>query len=79
MISCRDVVNILASDELAMTSRWKRTEVWLHLAMCKHCTRFAQQLASIRKVAQSFVVESGLWPVRADFEERVLGRLNGEG
>ena len=78
MISCRGVVNILASDELAMTSRWKRTEVWLHLAMCKHCTRFAQQLARIQKIAQGFMVESEVWPVPADLEERVLDRLTGE-
>jgi len=78
VISCRGVVNILGSDELAMASRWKRTEVWLHLAMCKHCTRFAQQLASIRKIARGFMAESEFWPVPATLEERVLDKLTGE-
>jgi hypothetical protein len=47
--------------------------------MCRHCTRFAQQLTGIRKIAQGFMVDSGIWPVPADFEERAPGRLTGEG
>jgi len=68
-----------ASDELAMPSRWKRIDVWLNLAMGKHCTRFAQQLPSIRNIAQKFMVESELCSMRADFQERARGRLNPEG
>jgi len=78
VISCRAVANILASDELAAAGRWKRIEVWLHLAICKHCTRFAQQLAQIRKIARGFMVEFESRPMPADFEERMLDRLTGE-
>lgn len=76
MISCRAVAKILASDELAAASRWRRIEVSLHLAMCRHCTRFAQQLARIRRIAHEYMFESGTVP--PDFEERVLARLRGE-
>jgi len=46
--------------------------------MCKHFTRFAQQLANIQKIAKRFVAKSVWWAARANFEECVLGRLNGE-
>jgi len=78
VISCRAVANILAADQLAGASGWKRVEVWLHLAMCRHCTRFAQQLASIRRIARGLVRESQYGPVPIDLEERVLDRLTRE-
>ena len=75
MISCRAVAKIVASDALAAASRWSRFEIWLHLAICRHCQRFAQQLAGIRKVVRGFMAESASEPVPADLEERVLERV----
>jgi len=39
--------------------------------MCKHLTRFAQQLANIQKIAKGFMAKSGWWAVRVNFEERL--------
>ena len=78
MISCKAVTDIVASDGLVDASRWKKIEVWLHLAMCRHCARFAQQLATIRTIARGFMAQSASEPVRADLEQRVLDRIKRE-
>lgn len=52
MIRCKEVTQLLASDQLA-EQRWvKRVEVKFHLWMCRNCARFAKQLAQIRETAR---------------------------
>lgn len=78
MISCRDVANILAACELAEATGWKRIEVWLHLAMCTHCARFAQHLVSMRKIACALARELQYGPAPTGLRERVVDRLTGK-
>lgn len=47
MLTCRQVVRILGSDE-PLTLR-KRIELRLHLMMCKHCSCFYRQLRMIKE------------------------------
>ncbi|MBI4904028.1 MAG: zf-HC2 domain-containing protein [Acidobacteria bacterium] len=72
MISCKQVAELLTSDQLQSQSWWRRMEVRLHLAMCTLCARLARQLNQIRAGARGLregnEADGGL-------EERLIRRL----
>ena len=45
MLKCSEIARILSSGE--ETSWMKQAQMKMHLAMCKHCSRYAEQLRSI--------------------------------
>jgi len=53
MISCKSVAKLLTSDQLQAQSWWKRTEVRVHLAMCKFCSRLSRQIEQLRSAARA--------------------------
>ncbi len=53
MLRCREVVRLVASDELADTGRARRLAVRMHLAMCRHCRRYARQIREIGRAARA--------------------------
>jgi len=73
MISCKDVSTLLVSDRLESQKWSKRWEVRLHLAMCRHCSRFARQLRQLSAAARAMRLDL---PADPDFEERLLERLS---
>ena len=56
MYRCSEVVRLVSSDEYVTADVLKRLRIWLHLAMCVHCTRYARQLralaAAFRRTAE---------------------------
>jgi hypothetical protein len=74
MISCKNVANLLMSDQLQAQSWWKRMEVRLHLAMCRFCSRLARQMEQLRSAVQGVSQQEGADP---DFEDRLIRRLSG--
>jgi predicted anti-sigma-YlaC factor YlaD len=52
MQNCKEVSRIVASDEIEGAGLWKRFSVWFHLLMCRHCRRYARQIASIGALAR---------------------------
>ncbi len=74
MIRCKEVATLLSTDQLAFQPVWRRVAVRVHLMMCRHCRRFARQMALLTKAAASlgatFDAEVG-----ADFSQRVQERL----
>lgn len=46
MLSCREIVSILNSEE--KVPLLKRAELRMHLAMCKHCSGYAKQLPILK-------------------------------
>jgi predicted anti-sigma-YlaC factor YlaD len=73
MISCKEVAGLLMSDQLREAGRWKRFEVRMHLAMCRHCSRLARQIAEMARAARS---RAQAGEPRAGFEERIRERLS---
>jgi len=71
MISCKDVSTLLMSERLHSQKWSKRWEVRLHMAMCRHCSRFARQLRQLSAAAKGIRVDHP----DSDFEERLLDRL----
>ncbi|MGI8958310.1 MAG: zf-HC2 domain-containing protein [Bryobacteraceae bacterium] len=72
MLRCREVSELLSRDELGGAPRWTRLAVKVHLAMCRHCSRFARQLAQIRAAAIGSFAQN---EVNAEFESRLVQRL----
>ncbi len=60
MLSCKELVRALASEELEEAGRRKRLAVKFHLVMCRHCRRYASQLKALRSTAKR------LWGTEAD-------------
>ncbi|MCI0657219.1 MAG: anti-sigma factor [Acidobacteria bacterium] len=77
MLTCREVTRLLASDEYLDASWGRRLAIRLHLAMCRHCRRYASQMRAIRAAA------SALWnswvqdPARLDRLERRIWAARG--
>ncbi len=80
MFSCRKVAELLSSDLLASESLSTRLQARFHLWMCRHCVRFARQLAQMRAVARSRQIIEGLDPVSGgeSLEDRIIGKLFGK-
>ena len=60
MPKCREVAAAVASDELARRLWHQRLAIRLHLAMCRHCRRYAAQLAAIGAGARSLYASEAL-------------------
>jgi len=65
MLRCKEVVHLVASAELAQAGWMKRLSVRIHLAMCRHCRRYAAQLRRIGRAARE------IWGVDGDEEESI--------
>ncbi len=72
MMSCRQVARRIASGQLADAGRGTRLAVRLHLLMCRHCRRYAAQLAAIGAAARNLLGETPI-PSR-ELEEAIVQR-----
>lgn len=72
MISCKNVSELLMSDQLQSQSWWKRLEVRLHLAMCDLCSRLARQLEQMRAAARRMRYRDEADP---GLEDRLISKL----
>ena len=74
MIRCKEVATLLSTDQLASQPVWRRVAVGIHLLMCRHCRRFARQIARLKQAAAelgtAFDAEVG-----PDFSQRVQEKL----
>lgn len=57
MLSCKEISQILASDE--DLSIMRRTELRMHLLMCKHCSNYNKQLKFLKKGMQKLFQKRG--------------------
>lgn len=69
MLSCNEMMRLGASGELEEASWGTRFRVTMHLAMCRHCRRYARQLRMIADAARRIAADR---VVRPEFEERVI-------
>jgi len=52
MLKCNEVSQLIASGEAENLSWMKRMELRLHLMMCQHCRRYADQLKTLGSLAR---------------------------
>jgi hypothetical protein len=72
MISCKEVAELVMSDQLQAQSWWKRLEVHLHLTMCEFCSRLVRQVEQLRSAARRVSDQDEADP---DFEDRLIRLL----
>ena len=53
MLSCREVSHLIAGRPLEETGWWRRLSLRLHLAMCRHCRRYAGQMQAITQAIRT--------------------------
>ncbi len=72
MMSCRSVSELLSREQFRTAPFLTKVSVRAHLAMCRHCTRFARQLGQMRALVRLSVSRQDADP---DLEKRVLEKL----
>ncbi len=75
MLKCRDVEQLIGSDEIRDAGLMERFAVYMHLAMCRHCRGYARQLRAIGNAARGVYKDYREDPERL---ARLLGRITGQ-
>ena len=68
VLNCKEVTEIISSDQLLKTGGWHRVAVRAHLLMCRKCRRYQEQIRQIGAAARQ------MWRSQPD-EAVVLDRL----
>jgi len=76
MMTCKEVSQSIATDEL-QTANWRqRLAVKLHLLMCRHCRRYSRQIREIGDAAQEIFGRDSLDHASRDrLRDSILDRL----
>ncbi len=72
MLSCRELVSLVANDELAAAVWRRRLVVRLHWLMCRYCRRYAAQLRAMAQATRKLLEGGEADPTRLD---RLKGRI----
>ncbi len=75
MFSCAEVVRKVASDEAVNADFWEKLRLRMHLAMCRHCSRFVRQLKEMKQAAKdvsTVIPEAEVADARARVVEGLL-------
>lgn len=75
MLRCREVTQLVGSDELARAPWRVRFGVRLHLAMCRFCRAYARNIRQLGEVARRLAVAE---PVPAESVARVVAAVRRE-
>jgi predicted anti-sigma-YlaC factor YlaD len=54
LLSCKDVSRLLSQAEERPMSGWQRVRVKWHLAVCRMCRAFDQQMAFVREAMRRY-------------------------
>jgi anti-sigma factor ChrR (cupin superfamily) len=71
-MTCKEVSTAVASEDLPRFSWRKRIGVRLHLLMCRHCRRYAAQLAAIGNAVRRLYRDE---PQTKSLEDSILNLL----
>jgi predicted anti-sigma-YlaC factor YlaD len=74
MMPCKQVATLLSTGDLAGSGVRTRLAVRFHLAMCRHCRAFKQQIDAIGRLAGRLSRQYDEEPA-PDFEASVARRL----
>jgi hypothetical protein len=74
MPTCREVVRLLASEQLKEAALTRRILVRLHLMMCDDCGRYAKELEGLGEVARDAFRQPLDAARLSDLEKAILKR-----
>jgi len=69
IISCRTATAMVTDAQEGKLSMWGRVRYRLHMGICKHCTRYRQQLETTRDELSTLSTED---PVSPDTKASLL-------
>ena len=79
MLSCREVIQKVASDRFSAAGRWERFWIRLHLFLCRHCRSYEGQLRDIGAAAREVWSDPSLEPSSLEqLKEHILENLDGD-
>lgn len=73
MMNCKQVSTLVSMGDIDTAPMAQRLGVWMHLAMCRHCRAFRQQLVRIGQTARVISATLEREP-SAGFEAEILSR-----
>ena len=59
MLTCKDVATAIGQDDVRPVPTWRGLALRLHLLMCPHCRRYANQIRAIGTAARRLLRERG--------------------
>jgi len=74
MMTCKDVSTLVSTGTLSDAPMARRLAVRLHLAMCRHCRSFRQQVAAVARGARNAAAAHAAEP-SPEFESAIPDRL----
>ena len=76
MHTCRDITRLIASDTYLEAGLWERAKIRLHLAMCRACRDYVEQMRLLGEQARALLGRpesgEGTDPERERLENRIL-------
>ena len=74
MPPCKEVVQLISSDELLRQPWHRKLSVRVHLLMCRHCSAYVLQIRAIGQAIRDRYTEDDLDSMAKDLVERLKGR-----
>lgn len=74
MMSCREVAGELSAGTVGNRPLGGRAAVWVHVAMCRRCRAFREQLRHLAVLVRAQAAVAADEPAPT-FEHRIVGRL----
>jgi anti-sigma factor ChrR (cupin superfamily) len=76
MLRCKQVIKMVASDDLVDEGPWLRLKIRLHLMMCRHCARYAAQIRAIGAKTRERFHPSEQRSAVEDVQQRIIDSAN---
>ena len=75
MLTCAQVTRLIASDEYVREGFLRRLGIRMHLAMCRHCSRYFRQLRYLARLLREIGTEVPSSEIQT-VKDRIVERLS---
>jgi len=77
MLKCKEVSMLVSSDSLNEAGFMKKLEVRMHLMMCRHCSRYFDQMKSVGQGAKHLAHNQKAGPEQIErMEKNILDEIH---
>lgn len=74
MLRCREIAEVVADAK--SLPWWRKPELWMHLAICKGCRLFANQMTIIRTTAKKISKKNIDLDAEKKLESKIIERTS---
>lgn len=75
MLTCQQLTEIITEYVEGRMSFWKRTQVWMHLGMCRHCRAYLRQMKTTARLLGQLPKETVQETMPADVKAELMKRF----